>query len=360
MRHDPFEKKTRIPFRVAGGRLVHFYDKRPITELREGAIGDLLVNDYAVGDEARIRQYNAEREVLFLPKGTRLLARISSRSVPKELKGWVIEENKFIGAGAVEAVLKGDLHLRLRGTKEAQLLPCPCEVPALKSLLKEDEQPSSVNHANTLISRHFEPHRRANTGNVFNCVFYCQTPLNVWKPLKHLRDQFQADHETTVVAAKPASEIPANLLGATPQRVGLAEAIAIAAEAHVKQTDKAGAPYILHPLRVMQRLTTEAEMIVAVLHDVVEDTHWNLEDLRAAGFQDDVLEAIDCLTRREEETYDDFIERVKSHPLARRIKLADIEDNLNVTRLSEVTDRDVERLRKYHRIRRMLMEVSGA
>lgn len=106
---------------------------------------------------------------------------------------------------------------------------------------------------------------------------------------------------------------------------------------------------------MMRRLETETEMIVAVLHDTVEDTHWTLKDLHAAGFSSEVVEAVDCLTRREGETYDEFIERAKSNPLARRVKLVDIEDNLNITRLSEVTDKDVERLRKYHRIRQRLI-----
>ncbi len=231
-------------------------------------------------------------------------------------------------------------------------------MPALASVINDD-LPASVNQAYTLISTHFEPQRRSHTGNIFNCVYYREEPLNTWQSLRHLRDQLQADHET-LVAEKPPSEQVGDLWAAAPKRAGLADAIALVAEAHAKQTDKAGAPYILHPLRMMQRLETETEMIVAVLHDTVEDTHWTLKDLRAAGFSGDVVEAVDCLTRREEETYDEFIERAKSNPIARRVKLADIEDNLNITRLSEVTDKDVERLRKYHRIRRMLMNNSEA
>jgi hypothetical protein len=292
MRYDSFEKRTRIPFKVAGGKLVHFYDGKPITELREGTIGDLIVNDYSVGDKARIEQYNAEREALFLPQGTRLLARISNHSVPKTLREWLVGE-KFIGASAVEIYLTKDLKLRLRGTKEAQLLPCPCDVPALASIIEEEGLPASVNRAYTLITKHFEPHRSSTGGSVFNCVFYCQEPLKIWQPLKHLREQFQADHETTVVATKPASE------------------------AHIKQTDKAGAPYILHPLRMMQRMDAETERIVAVLHDIVEDTPLTLDDLRAMGFSREVVEAVDCLTRRAEENYDEFIERAKSNPIAR-------------------------------------------
>ena len=355
MKHDPLEKRTRIPFKIAGGALVHFYDGAPINELREGTIGDLVVNDFAVGDEARIKQYNAEREVVFLQKGTHLLARISTQSVPPTLKKWLINNKKFIGASAIAIILQEDLRLLLRGTKEAQLLPCPCNVPALAEITEIEELPASVNQAYTLISRHFEPHRRSNSGNVFNCVFYRPEPLDILYPLRHLRDQLQADHETNIVATKPASEPSNKLLPEKPKHAGLAEAIALAATAHVNQKDKAGAPYILHPLRMMQSLTAEDERIAAVLHDVVEDTDLTLDDLRQRGFTESVVSAVDALTKRDGEAYDQFIERARQHPVARRVKLADIEDNLDLLRLTELTEKDVERLRKYHQAHRRLL-----
>src|SRR6266446_2551617 len=120
------------------------------------------------------------------------------------------------------------------------------------------------------------------------------------------------------------------------------DAILIAAEAHRGQTDKAGAPYILHPLRVMLRLKSEAEMLTAALHDVVEDSNWTLEMLRARGFPEEVLAAVDCLTRRADETYDEFTERVKPNPLAVRVKLADLEDNMDQTRIANPSDKDGE------------------
>lgn len=135
----------------------------------------------------------------------------------------------------------------------------------------------------------------------------------------------------------------------------LGRAIAIAAQAHQEQRDKAGAPYILHPLRMMAQLRGEPEMIVAVLHDLIEDTPWTLEQLRAEGFSEDVLTAIDCLTRRDDESYEAFIERAGGNPLARRVKLADLEDNMDLRRIAEVADKDLERLRKYHRARQALL-----
>ena len=127
----------------------------------------------------------------------------------------------------------------------------------------------------------------------------------------------------------------------------LERAIEIAATAHAGQQDKAGAPYILHPLRVMLAQKEPAQRIAAVLHDVVEDTPWTLEQLRAEGFGDDVLRAVDALTKREGEDYFAFIDRAGRDPVARTVKIADIRDNMDVSRIASVTDRDRERLEKY-------------
>ena len=127
----------------------------------------------------------------------------------------------------------------------------------------------------------------------------------------------------------------------------LEDAIALAVEAHRGQRDKAGQCYILHPLRLMMRLDTEPERIAAVLHDVVEDTPYTLERLRALGYGEEVLGALDCLTRREGEPYEAFIERIRPHALARRVKLADLEDNMDVRRLPTVTAKEMERLARY-------------
>ena len=115
--------------------------------------------------------------------------------------------------------------------------------------------------------------------------------------------------------------------------------------------DKAGQPYLLHPLRLMMRVETETEEIVAVLHDVGEDSQppqcWGFDELRREGFSEPVLAALEGVTRREGETCEDVIRRSLTHPVARRVKLADIEDNLDIRRLATLTDRDAERLRRY-------------
>ena len=122
----------------------------------------------------------------------------------------------------------------------------------------------------------------------------------------------------------------------------------IAATAHAGQIDKTGAPYILHPLRMMMRLEATEAKIVAVLHDVVEDTEWTFEALATEGFSPAVLRALDCVTKREGEDYQTFVQRSAADPLARQVKLMDLEDNMNLLRLEAVQDKDLERLRKYH------------
>lgn len=129
----------------------------------------------------------------------------------------------------------------------------------------------------------------------------------------------------------------------------LAKAIEIACKAHFDQVDKAGKSYILHPLRLMMKCQNEEEMMVAVLHDVVEDSDFSLHDLQEAGFSDSVIAAIDCLTKRKNEDYDDFIDRLSFNSLAKKVKIEDIKDNLDLSRISTINEKDLERIAKYHR-----------
>ncbi len=131
----------------------------------------------------------------------------------------------------------------------------------------------------------------------------------------------------------------------------LARAIEIAVAAHAGQTDKVGAPYILHPLRVMHSLTSEDERIVGVLHDVVEDCpDWPMNRLRAEGFSDTVLAALASVTKlSEDEDYVSFIARCATNSIGKGVKRADFLDNLDVTRLPAVTEKDAKRLNKYLR-----------
>ncbi len=130
----------------------------------------------------------------------------------------------------------------------------------------------------------------------------------------------------------------------------LTTAIRIAVEAHADTMDKAGRePYILHPLRVMMAQTSEVTRIVGVLHDVVEDTDVTFEDLAAAEIPQAAVAALRLLTKPHGADYQAYVEKIKPNPIARAVKLADLEDNMNVRRLDVVDDTVRERLSKYLR-----------
>lgn len=128
------------------------------------------------------------------------------------------------------------------------------------------------------------------------------------------------------------------------------KALQIAAQAHEGQKDKDGQPYILHPLRVMHAVEGLEAQIIAVLHDVVEDTSTTLEDLRVAGFSATILAGVRGVTHGKGESYADYVVRCKTNALARQVKLADLEDNARPARLLLRPDRledDLGRMRKY-------------
>ena len=124
----------------------------------------------------------------------------------------------------------------------------------------------------------------------------------------------------------------------------LDDAILLAVQAHKGTTDRYGAPFILHVLRVMMRLESETEKTVGMLHDVVEKTPFTFETLRAAGYSEEVLQALDCVTRRQDETYEEFVDRAFANPIAKRVKIADLEDNIDTRRMRELPSEDAERL----------------
>jgi (p)ppGpp synthase/HD superfamily hydrolase len=127
-------------------------------------------------------------------------------------------------------------------------------------------------------------------------------------------------------------------------------ALQIAARAHEGQKDKDGQPYILHPLRVMHAVKELEAQIVAILHDVVEDTAVTIEDLQAAGFSQTILTGVRCVTHRKDESYADYVVRCKADAIGRQVKLADLEDNARLPRLLLRPDRlegDQKRMRKY-------------
>jgi GTP pyrophosphokinase len=143
--------------------------------------------------------------------------------------------------------------------------------------------------------------------------------------------------------------------------MSLEKALEIALCAHDGQEDKAGESYIKHPIRVMQSVDGEPAEKVALLHDAVEDGPYTPEDLEE-DFSEEVVEAVEHLTKAKElqesgeESYDDFVDRVMENELARRVKVADIEDNMRLTRLEDIEQEDLDRIEKYHRSWKRLKE----
>ena len=141
----------------------------------------------------------------------------------------------------------------------------------------------------------------------------------------------------------------------------LEKAIGIAVNAHRHQKEKAGAPYILHLIRVMGRGNTETEKICGVLHDLVEDTDWTFKKLEEEGFSEEIIEVLKCVTKEsEDEDYDHFIFRVKQNKIAINVKLNDLQDNMDVTRLTYITERDRIRLNKYLKAYRELIALKDS
>ena len=136
----------------------------------------------------------------------------------------------------------------------------------------------------------------------------------------------------------------------------LEKTLAIATEAHKGQIDKAGAPYIFHPIRVSNRCSTDEERIVALLHDTIEDTKVTSEYLLSEGFPRNMVDAILSVTHNENESYEDFIKRSRLNPIGKQVKLHDLEDNMDITRLNEITKKDTIRLNKYLKAYKYLKE----
>ena len=139
--------------------------------------------------------------------------------------------------------------------------------------------------------------------------------------------------------------------------MNLERAIEIAVEAHSGVNDKGGAPYILHPLAVMHSLETENEKIVGVLHDVVEDSDWTFEKLADEGFSSEIVDAVRSVTKASEDSdYSDFIRRVKGNPIGTKVKIADLKHNMDVTRIPDLSNDDLDRLIKYKAALKSLVE----
>ena len=135
------------------------------------------------------------------------------------------------------------------------------------------------------------------------------------------------------------------------------KALRIAIRAHKGQKDRSGKEYIMHPIRVSERCKTMQAKIVAILHDTIEDTEITPEILLSEGFPQNIVDAMLSVTKLDGESYEDFVRRSEKNPIGKEVKLADLEDNMDIRRLNEITDKDVKRLKKYLKAWRYLQGI---
>lgn len=134
------------------------------------------------------------------------------------------------------------------------------------------------------------------------------------------------------------------------------KAIKLMFEAHREQTDKSGLPYVFHPFHLAERMKDEATTVTALLHDVVEDTDYTIEDIEAMGFGKDICDALRLLKHDKSVPYMDYVRRIKENPIAATVKLADLRHNSDLSRLDSVDEEDQERVEKYREAIRILVE----
>lgn len=130
----------------------------------------------------------------------------------------------------------------------------------------------------------------------------------------------------------------------------------IAYNAHLNQVDKSGMPYIFHPIYIAERMDDEESTIVALLHDTIEDSDLTICDLKMEGFSESVIKALECLTHDKNIQYEEYIQRIKDNPLAKKVKKVDLEHNSLLERLEIVDESIMNRLKKYEKAKEMLSD----
>lgn len=125
------------------------------------------------------------------------------------------------------------------------------------------------------------------------------------------------------------------------------KALRLCFEAHKNQVDKSGMPYVFHPFHLAEQMTDENTTVVALLHDVIEDTTYTINDLKNMGFNDTILEAISLMTHSKDVPYMDYVTEIKKNPIAKAVKLADLKHNSDLSRLDVVDEKSIERTKKY-------------
>lgn len=134
------------------------------------------------------------------------------------------------------------------------------------------------------------------------------------------------------------------------------KALKLCFDAHKKQLDKSGMPYVFHPFHLAEQMNTEETTIVALLHDVVEDTDYTIEDLKQMGFEETVIQAISLLTHDDAVEYMDYVLAIKQNPIAKAVKLADLRHNSDLSRLDVIDEKALTRREKYLKAIKLLEE----
>jgi len=134
------------------------------------------------------------------------------------------------------------------------------------------------------------------------------------------------------------------------------KALKLCFEAHKEQTDKSGMPYVFHPFHLAEQMADEATTVVALLHDVVEDTELTFEDLEKQGFGGEIISALKLLTHNDDTPYMDYVAKIKNNKIATKVKLADLRHNSDLSRLSVVDEKALERKAKYEKAIKFLEE----
>jgi len=137
------------------------------------------------------------------------------------------------------------------------------------------------------------------------------------------------------------------------------KAIKICYEKHKEQFDKSGLPYVFHPWHVAEQMNDENSTIVALLHDVIEDTSTTIDDLKLCGFNSKIIESLECLTHKKDVDYFDYIEHISRNKIATKVKIADLEHNMDINRIDDITDKDLKRLEKYKKAYEFLTKMKN-
>lgn len=137
------------------------------------------------------------------------------------------------------------------------------------------------------------------------------------------------------------------------------KALELAFEKHKNQKDKSGIPYIYHPFYIATKMNNENEIVVALLHDVIEDTNTTINDLKNIGFNNDILDAVDCMTHYDGQDYHEYIKKLSKNPIALKVKIEDLKHNLDITRLTTITKEDEIRVKRYKSCLKYLLEVQN-